>query len=250
MFNGGVFPSYLIDFKIGTKGLLSTDADMKSVLDLESFSPKIAGKTDSWYALDQKGWQREVMTGKAFSIGFKGKRHVGDPGNDYVASIAWADGLDCSTIAKLTFPDGSTLVFNCVIDVTNPGADDGTKVAPLEFDLKSDGRPNYTAGTLASPSAIALSNSNPANAATGVSTAIDPVLTFNNALKDYSNIVFLNETDNTQVAFTSAIDVSNKIVTLTPGTALTAGKKYDIILAGITDIYGQKLANTIVSFTC
>lgn len=250
MFTGGVYPAYLIDFKIGTKGIASTEADMKTVLDLESFSPKISGKTDSWYAFDQQGWQREIMTGKAFSITFKGKRHVGDPGNDYVAATAWADGLDCSTIAKVTFPDGSTLVFNCVIDVTNPGGDNSEKVVPLEFDLKSDGKPTYTAGSLAAPAAIALSSSNPVNAAAGVSTAIDPALTFNNALKDYSNIVFLNETDNVQVAFTSAIDVSNKIVTLTPTAALTTGKKYDIIIAGITDIYGQKLANAVISFTC
>lgn len=250
MFTGGAYPSYLIDFKIGTKGLSSVEGDMKTVLDLESFSPKIAGKTDSWYALDQQGWQREMMTGKAFSITFKGKRNVGDPGNDYVANTAWADGLDCSTKAKITFPDGSTLVFNAVIDVTNPGADDGTKAAPLEFELKSDGKPTYTAGTLASPEAIALSSSNPVDDAVGVATNVHPVLTFNNALMDYSNITILDETDNALVAFTAAIDVSNKIVTLTPTAALTTGQQYDIILAGITDIYGQKLANTIISFTC
>ena len=249
-FTGGVFPAYLVDFKIGTKGLASTESDMKNILDLESFTPKIAGKTDSWYSLDQKGWQREIMTGKAFSMSFKGKRHIGDPGNDYIAITAWADGLDCSSIGKITFPDGTTVTFNCVVDVTNPGADDGTKVAPLEFELKSDGKPTVVEGNLANPAAIALSSSNPTSNATGVAINIQPVLTFNNAIRDYSNITLLNETDNSIVAYTASIDVSNKIVTIAPSAALTAGKKYDIILAGVTDIYGQKLANTIISFTC
>ncbi|WP_026887723.1 phage tail tube protein [Clostridium beijerinckii] len=142
-----VFPVYKILFKIGTKGLASADADMVTISDMETFSPKIDGKVEDWTPMTTSGWARKLMTGKSFSISLKGKRNTGDPGNDYVAACAWKDGLDCTTKAQIEFPDGAKLEFNAVIDVSNPFGDDSTKVAPLEFELQGDGKPNYTAGT-------------------------------------------------------------------------------------------------------
>ena len=141
----GVFPVYNIIFKIGTKGTTSIAADMATIADMEQFTMKISGKTDDWTPMTTSGWARSLMTEKSFTLSLKGKRNVGDPGNDYVAVTAWADGLDCSSIAEIDFPDGSKLTFNCVIDVQNAGGDASTKVAPLEFDLKSDGKPTFTA---------------------------------------------------------------------------------------------------------
>lgn len=140
----GVFPVYKLVFKIGTKGLASTDTDMVPIADMENFGIKIDGKTENWTPMTTDGWERALMTGKAFSISLKGKRNIGDPGNNYVADTAWKDGLDCSTKAEILFPNGAKLDFSCVIDVTNVGGDDSTKVAPLEFDLKGDGKPVYT----------------------------------------------------------------------------------------------------------
>ncbi|MDV3426663.1 MAG: hypothetical protein LIR50_05670 [Bacillota bacterium] len=144
----GVYPVYNIEFKIGTNGLASTDTEMVTIADMETFSPKIDGSVEKWTPMTSAGWERSLMTGKAFSISLKGKRNVGDEGNDYVAECAWKDGLDCSTKAEVSFPDGSKLAFNCVIDVTNPFGDDSTKVAPLEFDLVGDGKPTFTAATV------------------------------------------------------------------------------------------------------
>lgn len=142
----GVYPVYNIGFKIGIKGTASTDpADMATIKDMESFSFKIDGKTEDWNPMDAGGWARHLMTSKDFTVSLKGKRNVGDPGNDYVAVVAWKDGLDCSSKFEIDFPDGSKLAFNCVIDVTNPGSGDSTNVAPLEFDIKCDGKPTYTA---------------------------------------------------------------------------------------------------------
>lgn len=144
-FTSGVFPVYNLVFKIGTKGLASVQpTDFVPIADLETFGIKIAGKVENWTPMDTAGWARSLMTGKDFSISLKGKRNVGDAGNDYVADIAWKDGLDCSTKAEIDFPDGAKLAFNCVIDVTNVGGGDSTNVAPLEFDLKGDGKPTYT----------------------------------------------------------------------------------------------------------
>lgn len=247
-FTSGVFPVYDIDFKIGTKGLASTDADMKVIKDMESFSFKIDGKTDSWTPMDTKGWLRQIMTGKSFAVTLKGKRNVGDPGNDYCAKIAWADGLDCSTISQIVFPNGDKLVFNCVIDVSNPGGDDSTKVAPLDVELKADGKPNFIPA--GSYDALALSSSNPANNATGVAISVKPTLTFNNAISDYSGIMLINLTDGAQVPFTAAADSTSKIITITPTANLTTAKKYGITLADVHDVYGQALSNTMISFTC
>jgi hypothetical protein len=144
-FTSGVFPVYNLVFKIGKLGLLSVQpTDFVPIADLETFSIKIAGKVENWTPMDTAGWERALMTGKAFSISLKGKRNVGDAGNDYVADMAWKDGLDCSTKAEIDFPDGAKLEFNTVVDVTNVAGGDSTNVAPLEFDLKGDGKPTYT----------------------------------------------------------------------------------------------------------
>ncbi len=144
----GVFPVYNLKFKVGTKGKTSSDADMKEIADLESFGISIDGKVEDWTSMTTAGWSRALMTGKSFSVSLKGKRNVGDAGNDYVANTAWKDGLDCSTKGEIEFPDGAKLAFDCVIDVKNVGGGDSTNVAPLEFDLKGDGKPEYTPGKI------------------------------------------------------------------------------------------------------
>lgn len=143
----GVFPVYNLVFKIGTKGKASEEADMAEIADLESFGISIEGSVENWTPMTTAGWARALMTGKSFSIDMKGKRSVGDEGNDYVADIAWKDGLDCSTKGEIEFPDGAKLAFDCVINVTNVGGGDSTNVAPLEFTMQGDGRPVYTPAT-------------------------------------------------------------------------------------------------------
>lgn len=141
----GVFPVYNLKFKIGTKGKASElPADMKEIADMETFGISIDGSVENWTPMDTAGWARALMTGKAFSISLNGKRNVGDLGNDYVAGLAWKDGLDCSSKGEIEFPDGAKLTFDCVVNVTNVGGGDSTNVAPLEFELVGDGKPTYT----------------------------------------------------------------------------------------------------------
>lgn len=140
----GVFPVYDIIFKVGTKGKESAEADMADIADMESFGLSIDGNVENWTPMTTQGWQRSLMTGKSFSFEMKGKRNVGDKGNDYVAATAWSDGLKCSTKGAVEFPDKSKLEFDCVINVTNPGGGDSSNVAPLEFTMQGDGKPVYT----------------------------------------------------------------------------------------------------------
>lgn len=95
--------------------------------------------------MDMEGWLRRVVTGKALTISLSGKRNIGDAGNDYVAEKAWCTGVDCETHFEWEFPSGAKLDFDCVLNVTNPGGGDSRNVAPLELEVLSDGKPNYTA---------------------------------------------------------------------------------------------------------
>ena len=145
MAHTGTYPVYKLKFKIGTKGKASNkETDLKEVKDMETFSISIEGKVENWTPMESEGWERALMTGKKLTIGLSGKRHVGDPGNDYVANVAWKDGLECSTIAQIEFPTGAKLDFNCVLDVKNTDGGDSTNVAPLEFDMICDGKPEFT----------------------------------------------------------------------------------------------------------
>lgn len=140
----GVFPVYKLKFKIGIKGKESADENMAEIAELESFGLSIEGNVENWTTMDKDGWASNLMTGKSFSFDMKGKRCVGDPGNDYVAEVAMKDGLDCSTKGEIEFPDGAKMEFDCVLDVTNIGGGDSTNVAPLEFTMHGDGKPTYT----------------------------------------------------------------------------------------------------------
>lgn len=144
-FTGGVFPVFNIAFKIGTKGRASvTPTDFVVIKDMETFGISIDGSVEEWTPMDTEGWVRRLMTGKGFSISLNGKRNVGDPGNDYIADTAWKSGLDCSSKAEVTFPDGSKLAYDCIVNVTTPNGGDSTNVSTLEFELMSDGKPTFT----------------------------------------------------------------------------------------------------------
>ena len=142
--NLGVYPVFDLKFKIGTLGRESTATDMKEIKDMETFSPSVDGNVEEWTPMDTEGWVRRLMTGKGFAISLSGKRHVGDPGNDYVAGMAWKSGLDCSSKAEIEFPDGDKLAFDCIVNVSTPFGGDSTNVSGLELELQSNGKPTYT----------------------------------------------------------------------------------------------------------
>ena len=139
---GKVYPVHNNVFRFGTKGLESTDADMVVPLDLENFAPGIDGTVEEWYSMDAKGWAKSSMTGKSFS--FKGKRSVGDPGNDYIAGLAWKFGQDVMTKFEWTMVSGAKLACDVVVNVTTPGGGDTTNIDTLEFEVTGYGAPTFT----------------------------------------------------------------------------------------------------------
>lgn len=140
----GVYPVFNNVFKIGTKGRTSTAEDMKTIADCETFSLSMDNNVEEWTPMTTEGWIRRMQTGKGFSISVSGKRNVGDDGNDYVASKLFATGQAVETKFEWEFADGTTVSFNCIISVSNAGTGDSTNVAPLEFEVMSDGAPVVT----------------------------------------------------------------------------------------------------------
>lgn len=139
----GVYPCYENQFQIEVS--TEAEASMKTIADCESFSVSFDNGVEEWHPFDTEGWVRRLLTGKGVTISVTAKRNVGDEGNDAVAALAWVNGRDAEKTVQWTFPDGTIVKFaGAVINVTNIGAGDSTAVAPLEFDIMSNGKPTIT----------------------------------------------------------------------------------------------------------
>lgn len=115
------------------------------IADMEQFSLPISNGVETWTPMDTEGWQRALMTAKAITISMSGKRNIGDAGNDFVAGKVFKNGHDAEGYFEWELPDGTTIAWtNAVFDVKNMGGGDSTNVAPLEFDVISNGKPTVT----------------------------------------------------------------------------------------------------------
>ena len=82
------------------------------------------------------------MTAKNVTITVTGKRNVGDAGNNFIAGLAFKNGRDAEADFQWTFKDGTVVTFTgSPINVTALGSGDSTAVAPLEFEVLSNGKP-------------------------------------------------------------------------------------------------------------
>lgn len=140
----GVNPVYALQFGVNISG---RGGDATTVVkDATALTIAIDGQVQEWYPLDSEGWVRRLMTGKSITITMGGKRNEGDPGNDYVAGLAFKNGQDCNSVFSVIFPDGAKLTFDCVINVTGLGGE-STAVNELSWTVMSDGKPEYTEGS-------------------------------------------------------------------------------------------------------
>lgn len=102
--------------------------------------------------------------------------------------------------------------------------------------------------SVAAPSALALSSSDPTDGETAVVVTKTITLTFNNALLAAEiNHVVVSKADGTLAACTNSLDTTKKIMTVNPDSSLSASTVY-IVAIGVTDIYGQDL-QAVVNFT-
>lgn len=89
----------------------------------------------------------------------------------------------------------------------------------------------------------------PADAATGVAVTVSPTLTFSNKLAfGAENSIILTTAAGVPVACDRTINAARTVVTLNPNSNLGASTDHLIIVSGVTDIYGQALADTVIDF--
>lgn len=141
---GVVYPVHNNKFKFGINGLTSEEEQMVTPKELENFAPNIDGTMEEWFSMDAEGWAKAAMTGKKLSFSFKGKRAVGDPGNDYIFGLAWKFGPDVMTKFEWEMVSGAKIACNVVINVTVPGGGDSTNLDTLEFEATCYGKPTFT----------------------------------------------------------------------------------------------------------
>jgi len=104
-------------------------------------------------------------------------------------------------------------------------------------------------GTTATPDAFTVSTV-PADAATGVVVSANLVLTFSNPLKAGAEAgIVLTTAAGVPVACARTLDAAREVVTLNPDSNLSGTTDYLLIIAGVTDIYNQTLADTVKNFT-
>lgn len=99
----------------------------------------------------------------------------------------------------------------------------------------------------AAPSAIALSSSVPADAATAIVVGSNITLTFNNKIAEEN--ISLMTAAGVLVPASKTWDAAGKVLTIDPTANLTAATVHLIVIAGVVDIYSQVLATTVKKFT-
>lgn len=137
-----VYPVYDNKFRVGIDGAANADT---VIANLTNFAPSIEGGVEEWNAMEAQGWGDAMMTNKKLSFSFQGKRTYGDPGNDFIAGLAWKSGNDVVAPFEWELPSGAKVTFDAIISVTTPAGGDSTAVDALEFEVKCKGKPTFTA---------------------------------------------------------------------------------------------------------
>lgn len=129
--------------KVKIKTATEPSETYSEIADLEEMNLSIENNVETWYSINDEGWQNALLTAKALSGSFSGKRTLGDAGNDFVEGLRYKIGKDAEADWEIEFPDGSKLDFTAVTALTDIlGA--ATDVAPLSGDLTGKGKPTFT----------------------------------------------------------------------------------------------------------
>jgi hypothetical protein len=129
----------ITDCKVSVK----VQEEFVGIADLEEVSLTIENNIETWYSIEGGGWQNALMTARALSGSFSGKRCLGDAGNDYLDSLRYVNGAEAVADWQVEFPNGAKLAFNAVVGITDI-LGSATDVAPLNGDLTGKGKPVYT----------------------------------------------------------------------------------------------------------
>ena len=139
----GVFPVHAGSFEVDTSETPHTTPVWSKVAELEEVTVEVDNNTETWNSFAEGGWESALVTGKSTKIGIKGKRCIGDAGNDLIASKLLCTGQDAYIKCRLVHPDGSTLTWDkAACAVKNNGAGGkATDVGALEAEITGHGKP-------------------------------------------------------------------------------------------------------------
>ena len=149
-----IFPVFDNKFEVQIPMREGKPAHYVPVSCLESLSVSFDNGVEEFKPLEEKGWTRRMLTGKAFSITLNGKRDVGNEGNDYINSFSFSTGRDAVAHFRWTMVDDTCVDFDGVVNVTALGGD-STNVDALEVEFLSEGKP-----TVISPIKIPFKGTN------------------------------------------------------------------------------------------
>jgi hypothetical protein len=143
----GVFPVNVNQFEINAG--TGEEENWVEIAELEEVTVTIDNNTETWKTFANGGWESALVTGKSSKIDIKGKRCVGDVGNDFIASKLLANGQDAYVPARITVADGKVLTWaKMACAVANAGTGGGaTDVGALEATLTGHGKPELTEAT-------------------------------------------------------------------------------------------------------
>lgn len=116
------------------------------IADLEDFNITVDNNIETWYSISDGGWQNALLTAKALSGSFSGKRCLGDAGNDYIDSLRYNIGKAAEADFQVDFPNGDKLELTAVVGLTDL-LGSATGVVPLSGDLTGKGKPKFTKAT-------------------------------------------------------------------------------------------------------
>lgn len=121
---------------------------------ITSITPSSNDTTSANSFWNDKGFQETDVTGKKISIAVKGYRVVGDPAQDFIASLFLKMGDTCRTLVRWTDQSGHVIIANCTITkvVTMGGNANAYQTFSFEIDLNGkpvemDGGTNNDDGT-------------------------------------------------------------------------------------------------------
>lgn len=168
--------------------------------------------------------------------------------NDSPEAISFSWEITTTPVSINGFKPTSSLV----IDSTKV---DSAKLAALELVLYGNTGvearlplPDEIASIFANAAPTALTmTSLPADETTAVLVTDNVVLTFNNKVSKESIIV--TSSAGALIPVVKTFDVTGKILTINPVSDLAAATMYLVNVVGVTDVYNQVFAPTVVNFT-
>ncbi|WP_142062050.1 DUF4082 domain-containing protein [Pseudarthrobacter sp. B4EP4b] len=134
-----------------------------------------------------------------------------------------------------TFTPNAALSYNTTYTATVSGAANSagqSMATPFSWSFK----------TTAAAILPAVEAATPANAATSVQVAVQPGVTFNQAVTASSVVFTLKNSSNAVVSGTTAYDSATASATFTPAAALAYGTAYTATVSGATNSSGQTMA--------